>query len=87
MDPESLQLDKDSLLVIDDRQAEDAAWMTLSNFYVYEDRQTRELVVHYSPIGRKHPLAKPGAGHDWTADALQARIRVTAASARRSPSG
>jgi hypothetical protein len=50
--------------------------MTLSNFYVYEDRRTQEIVVHYSPIGRKHILSKPTPGHDWTADALQARVRV-----------
>jgi hypothetical protein len=77
VDPQSLQLMKESLFVIDTRQPEDATWMTLSNFYIYEDRQTKELVVHYSPVGRKHPLWKSGGkSHEWTSDALVARIAV-----------
>lgn len=80
VDPQSLQLVKDSLLIIDDRQPDDAPWMTLSNFFVYEDRATRELVVHYAAVGRPHPLAKAGAAHDWTADALRTRVTVEAGS-------
>jgi hypothetical protein len=76
VDPQSLLLDKDSLLIVDDRQEGDAEWMTLSNFYAYEDRVTREIVVQYSPIGRSHPLRKPGAGHDWTSDAVEARVGI-----------
>ena len=46
VDPRGLVLVRDSLFVVDDRQPEDPPALYLSNFYVYEDRATGELVLH-----------------------------------------
>ena len=60
---------KSSLTVIDNRQPGEHEGILLSNFMAYEDRKTREILLHMS-----RPFAK-GAG-DWTTDAYLYRIEV-----------
>lgn len=65
-----------SVTAIDDRQPEESTWLTLSNFYVREDRETHQLVLHLSrcfahEVGKDWP-------QDWTADAMLYRIEVGA---------
>jgi hypothetical protein len=46
VDPRSLLLVKDSIVVVDTRQADDRPSVSLSNFTVHEDRATQELILH-----------------------------------------
>jgi hypothetical protein len=46
VDEDSLLLRQETVLTIDDRQPEDHADVQLSNFSVYEDRVTGEIVMH-----------------------------------------
>ncbi len=45
LDPETLELDPDSLLAVDERQPDELPELAVSNFWVWEDRQTRELCI------------------------------------------
>lgn len=60
---------RDSIRVIDDRRDGDSEHLTLSNFYVREDRETGELLLHLTRLF----AAESG---NWTADALVYRIAV-----------
>lgn len=65
VDTKSLKLIKDSVITVDDIQPGEPKRVNLtSNFYVYEDRQTKELVLHFT-------RAFPG---DWIGHAYQYRI-------------
>ncbi len=75
----SLLLIESSITVIDRRRDGDGARLQLSNFFAYEDRESHEIVVHCTPIGRRHPLSAKRADSptfDWTGDSLLYRIRV-----------
>jgi len=64
---------RDSVSALDDRQPGENERLTLSNFYVREDRDTGDLLLHMTRLFAKAPTAsKP----DWTADALLYRIDV-----------
>ncbi len=79
VDEDSLRLVESSLCVIDCRIEGDLKHLQLSNFMAFEDRQTREIVVHCTPIGRQHrlsPKAGTRRGLDWTGDALVYRVAV-----------
>lgn len=85
-DTTSLLLMRNSVCVIDDRRADDPADLLISNFHAREDRETHEVVVYCSPLGRGSaainsaggPSASRPAGRDrdWTADAWLYRLRV-----------
>jgi hypothetical protein len=83
VDPESLLLKRDSLLVIEDRRPGEPEWTALSNFHVREDRISHEIVVHLSPLGKglaqaSQPASRPVQPRlDWTADAWVYRITVS----------
>lgn len=47
---QSLTLEKTSLRVIDDRQTSDSPYVQLSNFRVYEDRDTGEFVLYMARL-------------------------------------
>lgn len=81
VDPESLQLIKESIVQIDTLQPDDHPLTTFSNFYVREDRETKELLVYCPPIGQKHPLSlnDPKRTREWTADTIEYRVAVKAA--------
>ena len=48
VDPQSLRLRKESILVVDDRAPDEDPSLTLSNFMAHEDRQTHEIILHMS---------------------------------------
>lgn len=64
---------RDTVAVVDDRQPDESPHLTLSNFYMREDRESGELILHLTRLFA-HQLE--GQPLDWTADALQYRITV-----------
>lgn len=48
VDPETLGLIKDSILVIDDKGPQDDVSLTLSNFMAHDDRVSSEIILHMS---------------------------------------
>jgi hypothetical protein len=65
-DPFALR--RETMLVIDDRRPADAPGVQLSNFRVYEDRETGDFVLFMSRLGEKDP-------EDWRrADLYRYRI-------------
>lgn len=69
VDAGSLLLERDSVVVVDDRAEGEDEGMTLSNFHAHEDRATGEILLHLSRWMTRGP-------EDWTADALLYRIAV-----------
>jgi hypothetical protein len=67
VDRESGLLIRDSVTVVDERRAGEDERLTLSNFYVREDRETGELLLHL-PRFFAH-------GEGWTTDLSLIRIR------------
>ena len=69
--------------MIEDRRPGDPEWTALSNFHVREDRVSREIVVHLSPIGKglaqsSRPASRPAQPpFEWTADAWVYRVAVS----------
>lgn len=59
---------RDSLIVVDDREAGDAEILTLSNFYAREDRETHQIALHMTRMF----TFKDG----WVGDAYLYRIEV-----------
>jgi hypothetical protein len=71
VDPQSLLLQRDSLLMIDDRQPGDRSDMTLSHVFVREDRPTGRIALYLAPFGRE--------GDDfWTASTYTYWLEPTA---------
>ena len=68
VDLQSGQLKRDTIMVVDDRQAEDDELLTLSNFFAREDRETRQILVHMTRLF----AFKEG----WIGDAQLYRISV-----------
>ncbi|NLF23985.1 MAG: exo-alpha-sialidase, partial [Lentisphaerae bacterium] len=75
VDRKSGWLRKETLAVIDDRQPEDSPHLTLSNFFVREDRASGGLALHLTRLfARDFRLERRP---DFTADALLYRIDVS----------
>jgi len=53
VDEQSKAIVKESVSIIDDRQAGDGPETQLSNFRVYEDRLTHEFVLHLARVGER----------------------------------
>lgn len=67
VDPQTGQLVKESVTVIDDKSPSEPVQIMLSNFVAHEDRETGDILLHMSrPFGS-------GAG-DWTSPAYLLRI-------------
>lgn len=62
-----------SVQVIDDRQPDDASRVMLSNFRVYEDRETGDFVLH---MARIHARSKPDGSPDITSPSYEYRITL-----------
>jgi hypothetical protein len=69
VDPESGLLIRDTVTTLLDRKETDHPLIQLSNFWVYEDRQTKEIIMHISPIAPQGPNDTA-----WTGDALMYRF-------------
>ena len=82
VDPVTLLLRKETVVTIDTRREGDADYLALSNFFVQEDRVTREILVYVSPIGKHRstgtsPASLPGRRSvDFTGDTYIYRISV-----------
>lgn len=74
VDRESGRLIRDSVTIIDDRQAGEHPRLTLSNFYVREDRDTGDLLLHLPRFFAKY--APEDAQEAWTTDLSLYRIAV-----------
>ncbi len=60
---------RDSIVTIDDQKPDEAASLTLSNFFAREERHSRDIVIHLTRLFARR-------GGDWTADALLHRVAV-----------
>ncbi len=67
-------LKRDTVTAIDDRAPEESPYLTLSNFYLREDLETGELVLHLARLFAQD--FRENGKHDWTADAMLYRIAV-----------
>jgi len=67
------RLRRESVRVIDERQAGDSPLLALSNFSAREDRETGEIVVNLSRLFERSP---PEPERDWTSDAWVYRAPV-----------
>jgi len=74
VDPETGLLIRDSVTVIDDRRPDESEYLTLSNFYLREDRETGELLLHMTRLFAQD--FRRNNKTDWTADALLYRIAL-----------
>ena len=72
VDRESGLLIRNTVSVIDDRQADENERLTLSNFYVREDRETGELLLHLPRFFARHVSAD--SQERWTTDLMLYRI-------------
>ena len=69
VDPSTLLLERNSVVVVDTRQPGEHECMTLSNFHAHEDRETGDFLLHMS----RWMTRGPG---DWTTPALLYRIAL-----------
>jgi hypothetical protein len=90
VDRQSFMLIRESLCTIDDRGPDDPEDLMISNFHAREDRETKEIVVHCSPLGRGRltlasaPASRPARQKlDWTADAYIYRVQLVSSPASR----
>ena len=71
LDEDKCAIMRPTLTVIDTRQAGEENTLQLSNFGVYEDRRTKEIVVALPRL-----FAMASAQQDWTAALTRYRITV-----------
>lgn len=64
-----------SVTIIDDLQPDDSKYLLLSNFYMREERGTKNLLLHLTRLFAQD-FRTEGIKRDWTADALIYRIAV-----------
>jgi len=69
VDEDKIALKKKSITVIDTRKGNESEHLQLSNFSVYEDRETKDIVVTLSRLFPKRL-------DDWTAPCMMYRIKV-----------
>ena len=65
---------RNTVTPIDDRQPGESEHLTLSNFYVREDRETGDLMLHLTRFFAQD--FTPGWPANWTSDALLYRLAV-----------
>ena len=65
---------RDTVATINDRQPNESPYLTLSNFYVREERGSGHLLLHMTRLFAQD-FRKDG-NTDWTADSLLYRIEV-----------
>ena len=74
VDAQTGLLVKDSIAIVDDKQAGESPWLQLSSFYAREDFETNDILLHmtrsYANDYRKNGVV------DFTADALLYRIKL-----------
>ena len=75
VDPKTGLIQRDSVEMLDDRRAGESEWLTLSNFYVREERGTGDLLL-YLPRAYARDFRKPGETADFTFDLLEMRFQV-----------
>jgi hypothetical protein len=73
VDLESGLLIRDSVTVLDDRRPGEDERLTLSNFYVREDRETGELLLH---LPRFFAQADDRTAGGWATDLYLDRIAI-----------
>ncbi len=66
--PQTLLLQRNTLIEIDTRREGEWEGMTLSNFHAHQDRETRDVLVHASRFRT--------VSDEWTADALLYRVSL-----------
>ena len=69
VDEDKVALKKDTVSIIDDRRPDDPPVVHLSNFRVYEDRETGEIVMNLARLFERGPK-------DNTSPSYQYRIRI-----------
>ncbi|MBU7004140.1 MAG: exo-alpha-sialidase [Theionarchaea archaeon] len=67
VNPESCLLDRNSVMVIENRERGQPIEMSLSNFLAHEDRENGDILLNMSPLFAREFL-------DWTGDAFLYRI-------------
>jgi len=67
VDPESLMLVKESVMIVDDLTPDDDPALQLSNFSVHEDRETGDFILHVTRCMERGP-------DNWQSDAYIYRI-------------
>jgi len=72
IDEDRISFRKDTLTIIDDREPEhDSESLQLSNFSIFENRETNEIEIYLLRLGEN------GGGLDiWTADAYKYTLRL-----------
>jgi hypothetical protein len=75
VDPQSGLIERKSVEVIDDRAEGESEWLTLSNFYVREERGTGRLLL-YLPRFAAHDHRTSEEGADFTTDLMVYRLQV-----------
>ncbi len=74
VDLKSGQLIRDTVVAIDNRKADESPHLTLSNFYVREERESGHLLLHMTRLFARD--FRTDGSTDWTADSLLYRIEV-----------
>jgi len=65
---------ENTVSTIDDRKPDESPYLTLSNFYAREDRETGNLLLHMTRLFAQD--FRTDGITDWTADSLTYRIKV-----------
>jgi hypothetical protein len=73
VDPNSGLLIRSTVASIDDLQPDESPYLTLSNFYAREDRETGDLLLHMTRLFAQD--FRVDGNTDWTADSLIYRIQ------------
>jgi hypothetical protein len=68
-------LRKRSVTVLDDRQDSESEHLTLSNFFVREDRESLQLLLHMTRLFANDQ--REAGVIDWTSDAMVYRIALS----------
>ena len=74
VDRETGLLIRDRTSVVDDLQPGESPYLTLSNFYIRQDREDGDLRLYMTRLFAQD--FRENGKHDWTADAMEYRISV-----------
>ncbi len=64
-----------SVWAVDDREPDESPFLTLSNFFAREDRETGHMLIHMTRLFARD--FRKGGSIDWTADSLLYRIELS----------